>query len=101
MSEADDWMLREDRDLLVAREDEWRKSWGRTRSHGKYRFILRRYVLVWGGVQVGLAVILHLDWFRGPRAGYMYGCGAFILLIAFLLGLWEWESNEKRYRRDG
>jgi hypothetical protein len=84
---ANDWMLKEDRDLLAARNNEWRRSWEKTRGRGKLRFILLRYVLIWGGLQIGLEVVLHLDLFHGPHARDVYGCSAFTLLMAFLLGL--------------
>jgi hypothetical protein len=96
---ANDWMLKEDRDLLAARNNEWRRSWEKTRRRGKLRFILFRYVLIWGGLQICLEVILHWDLFHGPNASYVYGGSAFTLLMAFLLGLWVWYGNEKRYKR--
>jgi len=98
MDKANDWMLKEDRDLLSARRDEWRESWARTRSRGLLRFILIRYVLIWGGAQVGLEVILHFDLIHGGRAYYVYGGSAFALFVGMLLGLWVWQGNEKRYR---
>ena len=97
MIRANDWMLKEDRDLLTARNTEWRRSWEKTRRRGKVRFILLRYVLIWGGLQIGFQVILHLDLFHGHNARYVYGCSAFTLLMAYLLGLWVWHGNEKRH----
>jgi hypothetical protein len=98
-----DFMLKEDRDLLAARREKWRCWWERARKRGKLRFILVRYVLAWGGTLVLLNVSLnafsHPDWLHGADATYAYGGSAFTLLIGYLLGLWEWHSNEKRYRR--
>ena len=98
MEEANDWMLKEDRELLAARKEEWRESWGRTRSRGLLRFVLIRYILIWGGAQIGLEVIFHFDLIHGARAYYVYCASVFALLMGALLGLWVWHGNEKRYR---
>jgi hypothetical protein len=99
MAKVNDWMLESDRQLLATRESEWRRSWEKIRSQGKLRFILLRYLIVWGGLQVSFEAILHWDLFHGAKASYMYGCSAFTFLTALLLGLWVWHGNEKRYRR--
>jgi hypothetical protein len=98
VARTNDWMTKEDRGLLAARKNEWLKWWEKTRSRGMLRFILVRYVLVLGGTLAGLEVILHLNWLNGAHALYMFGGIAFTLLTGCLLGLWEWYSNERRYR---
>jgi len=99
MPRTNDWMLKEDRNLLVARQGEWRGRWEKARSRGKLRFILVRYVLFLGGTLASLEALLHLDLFHGVHAAYAYWGIALTILASCLMGLWEWHSNEKRYRR--
>jgi hypothetical protein len=98
MAEANDYMLKADRDLLAARNGKWRESWGKTRRRGLLRFVLIRYALIWGGAQVGIEIMLDFDLIRGGRAYYVYWNGVIALLMGTLLGIWVWQSNEKRYR---
>ena len=105
MAKANDWMLKTDRDLLAARQKEWRAWWEKTRSRGKLRFILVRYVLVLGGAMVlwniAFESFSHPGSINSVQAKYVYSGWALTLLIAYLLGLWEWHSNEKRYQGKG
>ena len=102
MVETNDWMLKEDRDLLTARREEWRRKWEKERRRGKVYFIVVRYVLIWGGALILLNIglrALEPEFLSGAQVKHICEGGAWTLLIGLLSGFWEWHSNENRYRR--
>jgi len=101
MAEANNYMLKADRDDLAARSESKRLAWEKTRKQGALYFVLFRGMLGMGGGYILLNLFFYLlarpekrHWPIEPR---VYVACALTLLLGILFGLWEWHANEKRY----
>lgn len=103
MTEANDFMLKEDRDLLAVRFEERRRRWEKVRVRG-ITFYVFFETLRLGGLIVGghLALDYFSDRSRLQRDLDQYSIGGYALLffLAALLSTVEWYRNEKKYRRN-
>src|SRR5208337_676812 len=98
MAEANDYMLKADRNELAARFERRRLSWEKTRKQGALSFVLLRGVLGMGGGYILLNLFFYLltrpekrHWPIEPR---IYVACALTLFLGILWGLWEWHANE-------
>jgi len=103
MGNANDFMLKEDRELLAARFEERRQAWEKTRDRGRAFYVVLS-MLKLGGLIIAWRLLLDYftersrigrDFDQRSIEGY-----AVVLIVSALIGMWEWRSNEKRYARD-
>jgi EamA domain-containing membrane protein RarD len=102
MAKANDFMLKADRKLLAERFEKRRQAWEKKRRHGMVLYVFVRWVLLLGGFLCLTPFFVHyLD--PKPYRDILTSKFAWIfvaeLAIAALVGVWDWFSNEKRYRR--
>lgn len=100
MDKAQGHMLKADRDLLAARFEKKRAAWERARRHGMIFFVATRWTLRLGGPLCLWLIFsnhyLHSDEVRGVQLLLFL---AFALVSASFVGVWDWYSNERRYRK--
>jgi hypothetical protein len=81
------------------RFDRQRQAWEKIRQRGKRSFILRRWVLLWGGfmfvVTNCLSYFRHETW-KSP----VFYLGEALIWCAggYIGGLWCWHLLEKRFK---
>ncbi|MGB7985207.1 MAG: hypothetical protein WCF54_08605 [Terracidiphilus sp.] len=101
MTKVNDFMLQADRDEKAAKFEKRRLAWMKKRQRGKGSYIFRYGVLGFGGYMF----LFFICWdalFNRPRlqgAALPWEIGGYSILFVsgFFFGLWEWQSNEKRY----
>jgi len=99
-AKASDHMLKEDRDLLATRLEERRQAWEKGRRHGIAFYVFTRWTLKFGCIWTGW--FLFLDFYLHPQRlqGTEFLVPAVVTFIAAtLMGIWDWQVNEKRYRK--
>lgn len=102
MARSNDFMLKADRDLIAARFEKGRIRWEKARRRGIVFYVLVWWILRFGGIMslwfLFSDFYLHRMKFHGVQAFYSI---ALLFFLSALMGIWDWHSNEKRYRRDG
>ena len=103
MAEANDYMLKAERDEQTARFEARRKEWERTRRRGRAFFLLR-VALIFGG----LMFVYNFFWDLFTQSGWQHQTLApftlaglpVCMFIGALLGFWIWHKNEGRFRNE-
>jgi hypothetical protein len=103
MAKANDYMLKEDRDLLATRREKWRVKWQKTRKHGealyvtietlKFGALLFTFDLLWD------FLIDRKQFHRDLDIGSLVGFAVVMVLVISLMEVWEWHRNEKRFKK--
>jgi uncharacterized membrane protein YqjE len=97
---ANDCMLKEDRNLLAARFEERRLAWEKARRHGMAFFVFTRWTIWFGGLMA--LCILVFDFWPYPKQHHInQALYVFPILFVYstLMGVWDWYSNEEKYRK--
>jgi hypothetical protein len=71
-------------------------DWGKTRQIGRNRYILKRFVLGWGGL---MSFSMCLGYYlRGDTTWPVYAGIVFLnLVVGYCLGRWFWQAAEREY----
>jgi hypothetical protein len=100
MAEANDFMLKADRELLAARFEKRCLAWEKARRHGKAIYVLSEvftFAVFPLGAVLGFELWINQSVFHHNlvKALEIY---AIVSLLAAVKAIWRWHRNEKRYR---
>ncbi len=103
MAKANDYMLKEDRDLLATRRGKWQVKWEKTRKRGEALFVtietikfcslLFAFDLLWD------FLIDRRQFHRDLNIGSLVGFAVVMVLVISPAEAWEWHRNEKRFKQ--
>lgn len=99
MSKTNDFMLKEDRNLLASRFEKKRLAWEKSRRRGIVFYVFVRMAVL-GGLMACWTVLVNFYLYPGKLRGAQFlTLLAIQFAISILVGIWDWHSNERRYRK--
>jgi hypothetical protein len=101
MAQANDYMLKADRDHKAAMFDKQRQRWQEKRARGKPFYILYDSLLISGGIlflalSAWDAILLYRNLRELPER--LIVNAIVVGLLGFLAGEFEWRWNERRFQ---
>jgi hypothetical protein len=98
MGEANDFMLKADRDLLAVRFEKKRLEWETTRRRGFAKYAFLRCILAVIPCGIWAAILSYFHSARPTRV-QLLSLLVFVASISILNAVFSWYRSEKRYRR--